>query len=146
MKKLAAALALTASMAVAGVCSAAGEGAALTKETKAAETFFGGLNGVETVTYAQTAATLDAQMKEKFTAEVFAEKQKEVKTKLGNIKESRFRSFERFDNGDRVVYLGKYSKQENVVMIVFFNPAGKIQDFGMHPVQQPTQPAQPDKK
>lgn len=148
MKKLAAALALTASMAVAGVCSAAGEGAVLTKETKAAETFFGGLNGVETVTYAQTAATLDAQMKEKFTAEVFANLQKSVKAQMGNVKESKFRSFERFDDGDRVIYLGKYSKQENVAMIVVFNPAGKIVNFALNPIQQQPaqQPAQPAKK
>ena len=141
------ALAMTATMAMASVCAAAGEGAALTKEQKAAETFFSGLNGVQTVTYAQAAAGLDAELKTKITDQAFVGLQKSVKEKLGNAKDIKFRSFERFNDGDRVVYVGQYSKEPTVAMVFVFNPAGKIVSFALNPLKpaQPAQPAQPAK-
>lgn len=150
MKKLAMALAMTASLAMASVCAAAGEGAALTKEQKAAETLFAGLNGVQTVTYAQASAGFVPELKTKITDQAYAGLQKTVKEKLGACKETKFRSFERFDDGDRVVYVGKYTKEQNVAMVFVFNPAGKIMNFALNPIKaQPAQPAktaQPAKK
>ncbi len=141
------ALAMTATMAMASVCAAAGEGAALTKEQKAAEALFGGLNGVETVTYAQASAGMVPELKTKITEQAFNNLKKSVKDKLGNCKEAKFRSFERFNDGDRVVYMGKYSKEEAVAMVFVFNPAGKIVNFALNPLQKaPAQPAAPAKK
>ena len=145
MKKALMAMALTASMAVAGVCAAAGEGAALTKEQKAAETFFAGLNSDATVTYAAASAGLDAELKTKITADAFAGLQKNVKEKLGNAKEIKFRSFERFNDGDRVVYMGQYSKEPTVAMVFVFNPTGKIVNFALNPLKPAPAPAQPAK-
>lgn len=147
MKKLLMALAMTATMAMASVCAAAGEGAALTKEQKAAEALFNGLNGVETATYAQASAGMVPELKTKITEEAFNNLKKSVKDKLGNCKEANFRSFERFNDGDRVVYMGKYSKEEAVAMVFVFNPAGKIVNFALNPLQKaPAQPAAPAKK
>lgn len=140
MKKLAMALAMTGAMAMASVCAAAGEGAALTKEQKALETFTAGINGVETVTYAQASATLVPELKEKITEETYNGLKKNVKEKFGNYKESSFHSFERFNDGDRVVYLGKYSKEQAVAMVFVFNPAGKIVNFALNPMK-PVAPA-----
>ena len=134
------ALTMTAAMAMASVCAAAGEGAALTKEQKAAETLFAGLNGDAAVTYVQASAGMDAELKGKVTADAFAQLQKSVKEKLGANKELTFRSFERFNDGDRVVYLGKYAKEPTVAMVCVFNPAGKLVNFALNPVKQ--QPAQ----
>ena len=150
MKKLAMALAMTGAMAMASVCSAAGEGAALTKAQKALETFTAGINGVETVTYAQASAGLVPELKAKLTEEAYNGLKQSVKEKLGTCKESHFRSFERFNDGDRVVYLGKYSKEENVAMIFVFNPAGKIVNFALNPIKPAPAPAKapaaPEKK
>ncbi len=127
-------MALTASMAVAGVCAAAGDGTILNKEQKAAETFFAGLNGDATVTYAAASATLVPELKTKITADAFAGLQKNVKEKLGNMKEAKFRRYEHFDDGDRVLYVGKYSKAENVAMVFAFNTTGKIVTFNIAPI------------
>jgi len=151
MKKLAMALAMTGAMAMASVCAAAGEGALLSKDQKAVEAFFAGLNGAEGTTYASTTAGLVPELKTKINAEAFANLQKGVKEKLGNCQDVKFRAFEHFNDGDRLVYLGKYSKEPNVVMNFVCNPAGKIMSFGLTPVKpqapKPAQPAQaPAKK
>ena len=140
-------MAMTAAMAVASVGFAAGEGAALTKEQKAAEPLYAGLNGDAVVTYAQATAGMVPELKTKVTEEAYNNLKKNVKEKLGNCKEANFRSFERFNDGDRVVYLGKYSKEENVAMVFVFNQAGKIVNFALNPLKpQPQQaPAQPAK-
>lgn len=143
MKKLAMALVMTGAMAMASVCAAAGEGAALTKEQKAAETLLAGLNGSETVTYAQASGAMGADLKAKVTEEAFGNLQKSVKNQLGNVKEVKFRSFERFNDGDRVVYLGSYSKEANVAVVFVFDPAGKIMNFALNPLKPAPAPQQP---
>jgi len=148
MKKLAMALAMTGALAMASVCSAAGEGAILTKDQKVVEAFYTGVNGAEGATYASATAGLVPELKTKVTAEVFAGLQKSVKDQLGNCKSTQFREYQHFNDGDRLVYVGNYSKQPTVAMVFVCNPAGKIIDFKFTPVkQQPAQPAQaPAKK
>lgn len=142
MKKFLMALAMTGCMAMASVCAAAGEGAALTKEQKVAETLFAGLNGNATITYAQATAGMDPELKTKVTEKAYTDLQKSVKEKLGNMKEVTFRSYEHFNDGDRVVYLGKYVKEETVAMVFVFNPAGKLVNFALNPVKAQPAPAQ----
>ena len=142
MKKLVMALVMTASMAMASVCAAAGEGAILTKNQKAAETLFAGLNGNATVTYAAATAALDPELKTKVTEQAYNNLVKDIKEKLGAAKEVSFRTFEHFPDGDRIVYLGKYAKEEAVALVFLFNPAGKIVNFGLNPLKpQPAAPA-----
>ena len=53
-----------------------------------------------------------------------------MKTKFGDLKESKFYSFERYNN------LTSFS-QENVVAIVFiFDKNNKLVEFGLLPIQQ----------
>ena len=137
MKKLLMAMAITASMAMASVCAAAGEGAVLTKEQKAAEAFFSGMNGVAEITYAQATTGLDPELKAKVTEQAYNNIKKNVKDKFGACKETKFVAFIRGGNLDRVEYLGKYAKEEAVGMAFFFNPAGKIVSFSLSPIKKP---------
>ena len=145
MKKLLMAMAITASMAMASVCAAAGEGAVLTKEQKAAEAFFNGINGVPEVTYTQATSGLLPELKAKVTEQVYNNLKKNVKDKFGSCKSTKFVAFVRGGNFDRVEYLGKYAKEDTVGMAFFFNPAGKIINFSLTPIKQ-TAPAAPAKK
>ena len=59
-----------------------------------------------------------------------------MKIKFGDLKESKFYSFERYNNQDKVTYLTSFS-QENVVAIVFvFDKNNKLLEFGLLPIQQ----------
>ena len=58
------------------------------------------------------------------------------KLNLADLKESKFYSFERHNNQDKVTYLTSFS-QENVVAIVFiFDKNNKLVEFGLLPIQQ----------
>ena len=136
---------MTATMAVSGVCAAAGEGSILNKDQKAAEALLAGLNGEETATYATATAGMVPELKAKVTEEAYNNLKKNVKEKLGTCKESTFRTYDHFHDGDRLVYVGKYTKEENVVMFFVFNPAGKIMNFSLSPVKPQQQAQQPAK-
>ncbi len=141
------ALTLAMSMAVAGVCSAAGEGTILNKEQKAAEAMTTALTTDEG-TLAQAAVGFNADLKEKLKQEQFDGLKKAVKEKFGSLKEVRFVEFVRFNDGDRVTYVGKFVKEPQVQVTYLFDATGKIFNFIFTPVKPAPaqQPAQPAKK
>lgn len=141
MKKVLTAMALAGAMSLSAICSAAGEGAILTKEQKAAEAFTAALTGTE-VTYATASAGLAPELKAKINEAAFKELQGKIKAQLGNAKEVNFRAFEHFQDGDRVVYIGSFSKEKVVAVNYIFNPQNKIVNFAFSPVKAPAQPAQ----
>jgi hypothetical protein len=47
----------------------------------------------------------------------------------------KFVAYERFDQGDRLTYLGSYSKQQLVRVIYGFNKEGKLTEFIFAPVE-----------
>lgn len=53
----------------------------------------------------------------------------------GYAKEMKFVAYERFDQGDRLTYLGSYSKQQLVRVIYGFNKEGKLTEFIFAPVE-----------
>ncbi|MCQ2359148.1 MAG: DUF3887 domain-containing protein [Phascolarctobacterium sp.] len=146
MKKVLTAMALAGAMSLSAICSAAGEGALLTKEQKAAEAFTAAATGKAEATYATASAGLTADLKAKVDEKAFGELQKQIKEKLGAAKEINFRAFEHFKDGDRVVYLGSFAKEQNVVITYLFDSTAKIANFAFTPVKpQPAQQA-PAKK
>lgn len=55
--------------------------------------------------------------------------QKQVKEQFGAVKEVRFQSFERFADGDRLVYIAGFSKEKHVAMIYIFDKKQKMVNF-----------------
>ena len=54
---------------------------------------------------------------------------------MGTLKEAKFYSYQRFDQGDRVTYLASFDK-ENIVAIVFsFDKDKKLTNFVLSPMQ-----------
>lgn len=147
MKKLVMALVMTAAMAMASVCAAAGEGALLTKEQKLAETFFAGLNGEPAVTYVQASAGFNAELKKNVTEAKYTQLQKDIKEKMGKVTDLKLVVFQRGQNADLVRYIGKSVKLGDVVLNFIFDATGKVADFGVAPIpkQAPQQGQQPAK-
>lgn len=127
MKKLLVMLTMIMTFAFASVC-AAYDGGVLNKEQKAAEMLTNAVTG-QVVTYAQVSSGMTDELKGKVTEQVVADLQKQVKEQFGNMKEIRFQSFERFADGDRLVYIAGFSKEKHVAMIYIFDAKQKMVNF-----------------
>lgn len=127
MKKLLVMLTVIMTFAFASVC-AAYDGGVLNKEQKAAEMLTNAVTG-QVVTYAQVSSGMTDELKGKVTEQVVADLQKQVKEQFGNVEEIRFQSFERFADGDRLVYIAGFSKEKHVAMIYIFDAKQKMVNF-----------------
>lgn len=125
---------MTMMMAVSSMCMAAGDGNALNKQQKVVDKFTAALNG-STVTVEQVWGDMVPELAEKMTAANFAELQKQMKEKFGTQKEAHFAVFERFDQGDRLTYLLKYSRDQAVRVVYGFDKNGKLNEFVFVPLQ-----------
>ena len=121
-------------MAFSNVCMAA-DGGDLNKDQKVAETFISGIT-TEKVVYDKFVANFDNGLKSKFDAKAYDALKNDVKTKFGDFKESKFYSFERYDNQDKVTYIASFSKEEIIAMVFVFDKNNKLVEFGLLPIQQ----------
>lgn len=121
MKKLLVMLTMIMTLAFASVC-AAYDGGTLDKEQKATS----GMN---------------AELKGKITEQVVADLQKQVKEQFGDVKEIRFQSFERFADGDRLVYIAGFSKEKHVALIYIFDAKQKMVNFQYTALKEQAQEA-----
>lgn len=121
-------------MAFSSVCMAA-DGGDLNKDQKVAETFISGIT-TEKVVYDKFVANFDNGLKSKIDAKAYDALKNDVKTKFGDFKESKFYSFERYDNQDKVTYIASFSKEEIIAMVFVFDKNNKLLEFGLLPIQQ----------
>ena len=126
MKKLILTLTTIFTLAIAAIGFAA-DGGDLNKEQRAAENFV-------------AAFTLEApaynQLKAKVTEQAYDVLKKQVQERFGRLKESKFYSFQRYDNVDYVTYIGSFSKEKLVSITFAFNKENKMTDFALSPMQQ----------
>lgn len=121
-------------MAFSSVCMAA-DGGDLNKDQKVAETFISGIT-TEKVVYDKFVANFDNGLKSKIDAKAYDALKNDVKTKFGDFKESKFYSFERYDNQDKITYIASFSKEEIIAMVFVFDKNNKLVEFGLLPIQQ----------
>lgn len=121
-------------MAFSSVCMAA-DGGDLNKDQKVAETFISGIT-TEKVVYDKFVANFDNGLKSKIDAKAYDALKNDVKTKFGDFKESKFYSFERYNNQDKVTYIASFSKEEIIAMVFVFDKNNKLLEFGLLPIQQ----------
>ncbi len=114
----------------------AADGGDLNKEQKIAEQMINAVKQNSTITYEQISGSLSADLAKTFNARSYAGVQKSVKEQLGDFKESKFVSFTRFDQADRVVYLTSFSNQPVVIAQFDFDKSGKLLNFAFAPQQQ----------
>ena len=143
MKKLV----LVLTMLLAFACSSlafAADGGDLNKEQKTAEKMMTSLDvdaaaGYAAAGYAALAPTLSADLNKALGEKNFAAIQSQVKKQFGSLKETKFHSFERFDQGDRVTYIAAFSKENVVIMTFMFGKDAKLQNFSFSPYKAPEQ-------
>ena len=131
MKKLV----LVLTMLLAFACSSmafAADGGDLNKEQKTAEKMMTSLD-----VDAALAPTLSADLNKALGEKNFAAIQSQVKKQFGSLKETKFHSFERFDQGDRVTYIAAFSKENVVIMTFMFGKDAKLQNFSFSPYKAP---------
>ena len=116
---------------------AANESKDLAKQQVVVEKFLDVFDGEPAPLYAQVSAGFNPKMKEAVTEKAFTELQKQVKQKLGTMKEAKFFAYQRFDQADRVTYIGSFTKEKMVSIVFVFDRQNKMVDFAFTPVQQP---------
>lgn len=139
MKKIIMAMTLAMTLAVAGVCSAAGEGKVLTKGQVTVEKTIAVLNSA--ATYAELQPLMHADFVKRVAEADMVTVQKAIKENYGTLSDFKFRAFERFDDADVIVYEAKSTKQPLVVVRCFLDATGKLMDFNAFVPQIPQQPA-----
>ena len=115
----------------------AADGGDLNKEQRTAEKMMTALEGDAATSYATFAPALSAELSKTMDQKNFAAIQSQVKKQFGSLKETKFHSFERFDQGDRVTYIAAFSKENVVIMTFMFGKDAKLQNFSFSPYKAP---------
>ena len=134
MKKLILTLTAIFTLAISALSFAA-DGGDLNKEQKAAENFVAAFT-MEAPAYKTFASGFDDTLKAKVTEQAYDVLKKQVQEKFGRLKESKFYSFQRYDNVDYVTYIGSFSKEKLVRLTFAFNKENKLVDFALSPMQE----------
>jgi len=138
MKKLLIMMIVSCLMMICSVSFAGDDHKALAKQQVVAEKLMNAFSTVEPAPlYTEVSVGFAPEMKKAVTEEAFAELKKQVRQKFGSMKESKFFTFQRFDQADRVTYIASFSKEKIVSMIFAFDKKNKLVDFAFTPVQQP---------
>ena len=137
MKKLVIMMIVSCLMMLCSVGFAAGESKDLAKQQVVVERFLDVFDAEPAPLYAQVSAGFNPKMKEAVTEKAFTELQKQVKQKLGTMKEAKFYAYQRFDQADRVTYIGSFTKEKMVSIVFVFDRQNKMADFAFTPIQQP---------
>lgn len=142
VKKLVLLLSMIMALAFATVAFAAGEGTALNNEQRATEKLIAAFTQ-STGTVESISGSMTPALQKKVTAASFKENQATIADKLGELKASQFRAFERVGTTDVVTYLAKFSKEDTVRIVVFFENGEKplVNQFIFQPIR-PAQQAQ----
>ena len=122
------------------MCFAA-DGNALNKQQKTVEKFIDALDAAPAPDYAMIAPLLNEKFAQKLDAKAYAAFQKSAKEQLGTLKEAKFRLFERFVDGSRVVYVGSFDKEKVVLMQFVFDLKNALLAVNLNAVKE-QQPAE----
>ncbi|MBQ7760075.1 MAG: DUF3887 domain-containing protein [Acidaminococcaceae bacterium] len=136
MKRILMMLVVSCLMMICSVGLAANDHKDLGKQQQVVEKFIDVFDGEPVPLYAQVSAGFSANLKQAVDEKAFGELQKQVRTKLGTMKEAKFFTYQRFDQADRVTYIASFSKEKMVSMIFAFNKQNKLVDFAFTPIQQ----------
>ena len=137
MKKILVVLVMGLIMLFNGLCFAA-DGNDLNKEQKIAEDFMQVFWQEQLPNYSKISENLSGKLKIDLNEKQYIDLQKNVKDKFGALKEAKFYSFQRFDQGDRVSYLVSFDKQPISTIIFAFDKNQKLENYAIVPLQKKT--------
>ena len=137
MKKIVIMMIVSCLMMLCSVGFAANESKDFAKQQVVAERFLDVFDAEPAPLFTQVSAGFNANLKKAITEKAFTDLQKQVKQKLGAMKEAKFYAYQRFDQADRVTYIGSFTKEKMVSIVFVFDRQNKMADFAFTPVQQP---------
>lgn len=140
MKKLLLCITALVALTACRLCFAA-DGNDLNKQQKTVEKFIDALDAAPAPDYAMIAPLLNEKFAQKLDAKAYAAFQKSAKEQLGTLKEAKFRLFERFVDGSRVVYVGSFDKEKVVLMQFVFDLKNALLAVNLNAVKE-QQPAE----
>ena len=140
MKKLLLCITALVALTACSLCFAA-DGNDLNKQQKTVEKFIDALDAAPAPDYAMIAPLLNEKFAQKLDAKAYAAFQKSAKEQLGTLKEAKFRLFERFVDGSRVVYVGSFDKEKVVLMQFVFDMKNTLLAVNLNAVKE-KQPAE----
>lgn len=115
---------------------AATNGQILTKEEAIASQVMTALTGV--MSYDRISPNFTPELQQALTKDKLNEMKKEVRTKFGKMQGMQLISLQKFDQGDRVIYLANFAKQNLVRVEVFFDVSAeepKVKSFSLTPIE-----------
>ena len=134
MKKLIVFLTAVFTLAIAALCFAA-DGGDLNKQQATSEVFIKAFTETAPA-YNNFTAGFDESLKTKVNRQAYLALQQQVKERFGTLNESKFYSFQRFDERDYVTYLAAFSNEKFVNITLVFNKNNLLVDFALSPLQQ----------
>ena len=140
MKKLLLCITALVALTACSLCFAA-DGNDLNKQQKTVEKFIDALDAAPAPDYAMIAPLINEKFAQKLDAKAYAAFQKSAKEQLGTLKEAKFRLFERFVDGSRVVYVGSFDKEKVVLMQFVFDLKNALLAVNLNAVKE-QQPAE----
>ena len=135
MKKLLLCITALVALTACSLCFAA-DGNDLNKQQKTVEKFIDALDAAPAPDYAMIAPLLNEKFAQKLDAKAYAAFQKSAKEQLGTLKEAKFRLFERFVDGSRVVYVGSFDKEKVVLMQFVFDLKNSLLAVNLNAVKE----------
>ena len=135
MKKLLLCITTLVALTACSLCLAA-DGNDLNKQQKTVEKFIDALDAAPAPDYAMIAPLLNEKFAQKLDAKAYAAFQKSAKEQLGTLKEAKFRLFERFVDGSRVVYVGSFDKEKVVLMQFVFDLKNALLAVNLNAVKE----------
>lgn len=134
MKKLILFLTAIVTLTVSALCFAA-DGDDLNKQQAASEVFINAFTD-NVPDYAAFTASFDDELKARVNRQAYIVLQQQVKERFGKLRESKFYSYQRYDEHDYITYIASFSKEKLVNITFAFNKKDKMIDFALSPLQQ----------
>lgn len=139
MKKIVLILTAVMLMAMSSICLAS-DGSDLSRQQGTAQLVIDSF-GEKAPAFGKVSANFEDSLKKNMDEKKFADVQKQVKEKFGDLKQVKFYSFERFDAQDRLTYLASFSNANVVSIVYVFDKDNKLVEFGLFPQQAAQQDA-----
>ncbi len=135
MKKFIILLTTLLTMAFAASCFATENSSALSDAESSAQKVITALVASDTLGYKDAEKAMSADLAQQMNINTFIAMQRQVKEKFGNLKETKFFSFERFDKADRLTYIAGFSRQPAVSIVFELDKKEKITNFSLNALE-----------